>query len=142
MVDVSLIGCGHLGSAVLRGLARAGDHTVTACDVSEEALVAVEDLVDRTTTDLEVAAESEIVILAVKPDTVGAVLGDLHLSPAQTLLSFAAAVPTDFLEARTEATVIRGMPNLAAETGEMACAVTPAATPAVATLLDDLGSFV
>jgi pyrroline-5-carboxylate reductase len=142
MVDVSLIGCGHLGSAVLRGLARAGDHTVTACDVSEPALLAVEDLVDRTTTDLAVAAESDIVILAVKPGTVGPVLADLDLSPDQTLLSFAAAVPTAFLEARTEATVIRGMPNLAAETNEMACAVTPEATPEVATLLGDLGSFV
>ncbi|MFB6110160.1 MAG: pyrroline-5-carboxylate reductase [Halodesulfurarchaeum sp.] len=142
MVDVSVIGCGHLGSAVLRGLERAGGHTVTACDVSEEALAAVEPLVERTTTDLEVAAESDVVILAVKPGTVDTVLADLDLSSEQTLLSFAAAVPRDFLAERTAATAIRGMPNLAAETGGMACAITPEATPEVAALLTDLGSFV
>ena len=142
MVDVSIIGCGHLGSAVIRGLARSGSHSVTACDVSEDALADVEAVADRTTTDLEEAADTDVVIIAVKPDTVGVVLDELSLMPEQTLLSFAAAVPTDFLASRTEATVVRGMPNLAAETGTMACAVTGAVSPAVETLLDDLGEFV
>ncbi|MDR5657171.1 pyrroline-5-carboxylate reductase [Halodesulfurarchaeum sp. HSR-GB] len=142
MVHVSVIGCGHLGSAVIRGLARSGTHEITACDVSEAALAGVSEAADRTTTDLATAAEADVVVLAVKPGTVGAVLDELPLSSDQTLLSFAAAVPVEFLESRTQATVIRGMPNLAAETGTMACAVTPEATADVAALLADLGEFV
>lgn len=142
MVDVSVIGCGNLGSAVIRGLARAGGHTVTACDVSESALADVEADADRTTTDLGVAAEADVIVLAVEPGTVETVLADLELSEEQTLLSFAAAVPREFVAARTDARVVRGMPNLAAETTTMACAITGEATPAVETLLDDLGEYV
>jgi len=142
MVDVSIIGSGHLGSAVIRGLALDGSHMVTACDVSEDALASVEEVADRTTTDLQEAAASEVVVIAVKPDVVGAVLDELELDADQTLLSFAAGVSTDFLEARTDATVVRGMPNLAAETGTMACAIAGDAGPAVEDLLSSLGAFV
>jgi len=131
MVDVSIIGTGHLGSAVVRGLARDGSHTVTACDVSEEALAAVADAADRTTTALEDAATAEVVVLA-----------DLDLDADQVLLSFAAGVSIDFLEARTAATVVRGMPNLAAETNAMACAVAGPQHPEVESLLASLGEFV
>ncbi|MFB6086249.1 MAG: pyrroline-5-carboxylate reductase [Halodesulfurarchaeum sp.] len=142
MVEVSIIGCGHLGSALIEGLSRTGSHTITACDVSREALERIEDRVDRTTTELTVAAESSVVILAVTPDVVGTVLEELDLSPTQTLLSFAAGVRTDFLESRTDANVVRGMPNLAAETGTMACAITPGAGSDVEAILADLGEFV
>ncbi|MFW5922091.1 MAG: pyrroline-5-carboxylate reductase family protein [Halodesulfurarchaeum sp.] len=142
MVEVSIIGCGHLGTAVIEGLARADSHSITACDVDRAALERVESRVERTTTDLAVAAESPVVVLAVTPDVVVDVLEALDLSPEQTLLSFAAGVPTDVLESRTEATVVRGMPNLAAETGSMACAITSGAGSDVETLLDDLGEFV
>ncbi|MFW6383811.1 MAG: pyrroline-5-carboxylate reductase [Halodesulfurarchaeum sp.] len=142
MVDVSIIGSGHLGSAVVRGLARDGSHTVTACDVSETALTAVEDAADRTTTDLDAAATAEVLILAVKPDTVDAVLTELDLASEQVLLSFAAGVSIEYLEARTAATVVRGMPNLAAETNTMACAVAGPQVAAVESLLGTLGEFV
>ena len=142
MVEVSVIGCGHLGSAVIRGLAVAGDHTVTACDMDENALAAVEPYVDRTTREIAEADDAEVVILAVRPQTVSPVLDDLEMGPEQTLLSFAAAVPTDFIEERTGTTVVRGMPNLAVETGSMAAAVTSGGDDAVTTILDDLGKYV
>jgi len=47
------------------------------------------------------------VIVAVKPDIVGAVLEELDLSPEQTLVSIAAGVSTDYVEARTDANVVR-----------------------------------
>lgn len=142
MVEVSVIGCGHLGSAVIKGLSRAGTHTITACDLDEAALAEVEPYVARTTKRVEVAAESPVVILAVRPQTVSPVLDDLEMNGEQTLLSFAAAVPTDFIEERTGATVVRGMPNLAVEYGSMAAAVTAAGDEAVQTILDDLGNYV
>ncbi|WP_255681848.1 pyrroline-5-carboxylate reductase [Natrinema sp. SYSU A 869] len=131
-----------MGSALIKGLHRSGNHTVTACDLDPDALESVADYVDHTTTDVSEATESNVVIVAVKPDIVGAVLDDLDLSPEQTLLSIAAGVSTDYVEARTDANVVRIMPNLAAETGDMAAAVTTEGiTDEVRTLLDDVGEF-
>ena len=142
MVQTSVIGCGNMGSALIKGLWQAGNHTVTACDLDPDALEAVADYVDHTTTDVAEAAEADVVVVAVKPDIVGAVLDDLDLSPEQTLLSIAAGVSTDYVDARTDANVVRIMPNLAAETGDMAAAVTGDDVPdEVRTLLDDVGEF-
>ncbi|AKH97867.1 pyrroline-5-carboxylate reductase [Halanaeroarchaeum sulfurireducens] len=142
MVEVSVIGCGHLGSAVIRGLAKSDNHTITACDLDEDALDAVEPHVDRTTKEVREAASAPVVILAVRPQTVSPVLNQLQMSPEQTLLSFAAAVPTDFIEERTGGTVVRGMPNLAVETGSTAAAVTAEGDEDVRNILDDLGKYV
>ena len=142
MVQTSVIGCGNMGSALITGLHRSGNHTVTACDLDPDALEAVADYVDHTTTDVAEAAEADVVVVAVKPDIVGAVLDDLELSPEQTLVSIAAGVSTDYVSARTDANVVRIMPNLAAETGNMAAAVTGDDVPdEVRTLLDDVGEF-
>uniref|UniRef100_A0A7D6CQ69 Pyrroline-5-carboxylate reductase n=2 Tax=Natrinema zhouii TaxID=1710539 RepID=A0A7D6CQ69_9EURY len=142
MVQTSVIGCGNMGSALIKGLWRDGNHTVTACDLDPDALESVADYVDHTTSDISEAADADVVIVAVKPDIVGAVLDDLDLSPEQTLISIAAGVSTDYVEARTDANVVRIMPNLAAETGDMAAAVTTeGVTDEVRELLDDVGEF-
>lgn len=131
-----------MGSALIKGLWRAGNHTVTACDLDPDALESVADYVDRTTSDVSEAADADVVVVAVKPDIVGAVLDELDLSPEQTLLSIAAGVSTDYVDARTDANVVRIMPNLAAETGDMAAAVTGDDIPDdVRTLLADVGEF-
>ncbi|QLG48784.2 pyrroline-5-carboxylate reductase [Natrinema halophilum] len=131
-----------MGSALIKGLWRAGNHTVTACDLDPDALESVTDYCERTTADVSAAADADVVIVAVKPDIVGAVLDDLDLAPEQTLLSIAAGVSTDYVEARTEANVVRIMPNLAAETGDMAAAVAGENVPdEVRTLLDDVGEY-
>ncbi|MFB6129094.1 MAG: pyrroline-5-carboxylate reductase family protein, partial [Halorhabdus sp.] len=141
MVHVSVIGCGHMGGALVRGLA-AADHRVTACDVDESALAAVESHTVETTTDLAVASDATIVFLAVGPDIAGEVLGDLDLDADRTVVSVAAGVSTSVLESKTDATVVRMMPNLAAEYGEMAAAVTSDPAGDVAAVLDDLGTVV
>ncbi len=142
MVQTSVIGCGNMGSALIKGLHRAGNHTVTACDLDPDALESVADYCERTTSDVSEAADADVVVVAVKPDIVGAVLDDLELSPDQTLLSIAAGVSTDYVEARTDANVVRIMPNLAAETGDMAAAVTGDDVPdEVRELLADVGEF-
>lgn len=141
MVDVSVVGCGNLGRAVIRGLSKAGGHTITACDLDDEALAAVESDVDRTTNDVQDAASSSVVVLAVKPQNVSPVLDELEMEPSGTILTFAAAVPTEFVEARTGATVVRGMPNLAVEYGSMACAVTEFEDDDVRAILEDLGKY-
>ena len=143
MVHVSVIGCGNMGSALIRGLSRTGNHTITACDVDEAALDEVEAYCTTTTTDLATAAEATVVFVVVKPDLTAAIVDDLDLSADQTLVSIAAGVSTDALEPRTDADVVRVMPNLAAATGDMAAAVAGAEiTDDVAELLDDAGVFV
>jgi pyrroline-5-carboxylate reductase len=142
MVHVSVIGAGNMGGAFVTGLAREGRHTVTAIDADPDALAAIEPHADETTTDLDAAREADVVVLAVKPTAVGAVMSDLDLRPGATLLTFAAGVGREHVAEWTDATVVRAMPNLAAETGDMAAAVTENATEDVRALLDAVGEFV
>ena len=143
MVRASVVGCGNMGSALIRGLARDGGHEVVACDVDPEALEAVAPYSEATTTELAEATDSPVVVLAVKPALAVDLVGDLDLTSDQTLVSIAAGVSTDVLEAKTEARVVRLMPNLAAETGTMAAAVTGAEIPTEVTdMLDAVGEYV
>lgn len=142
MVRVSVIGCGNMGSALVRGLARAGHDGVIVYDIDPDAFDAVAGLNVETTTDIGEVAAADIVFLAVKPHLVGGVLEDLELAEPQTLVTIAAGVPTDFVAERTRARVIRLMPNLAAEWGSMAGAVTGPVTEHVRELLEDLGAVV
>lgn len=143
MANVTIIGCGHLGSALVEGLSKSGNHRITAYDVDPNALEAVEPYADRTTTDVEAAAESDVIVVAVKPTIVGDVLDSLSLSSDQTLVTVAAGVPIEFVDDRTDATVVRVMPNLAAEHGTMAAAVTwTDEDDDVRQIFDDLGEFV
>lgn len=143
MTRVSVIGCGNMGGALLKGLARTGAHHLTAIDLDTDALEGVEAAATETTTDLGAAKASDVVFLAVKPKAVEAVLDDLDLSADQTLVTIAAGVSRAFVADRTDASVVRIMPNLAAETGNMAAAATnEGLTDAVRGLLDDIGEFV
>ncbi|MFB6168719.1 MAG: pyrroline-5-carboxylate reductase [Haloferacaceae archaeon] len=143
MTDVTIVGCGNLGSALVAGLSQSGGHDVTAYDVDEAALERVAPHVARTTTDVETASASDVVTVAVKPDVVGAVLDEFDLSSDQTLVTVAAGVSRAYVRERTDATVVRVMPNLAAETRDMAAAVTwDDPDEGVREMLADLGSYV
>jgi pyrroline-5-carboxylate reductase len=143
MTDVSVIGCGHMGSAIVRGLSRTGTHRVIACDRDTDALEAVEPYCAETTTDVAAATDVDVAFVAVKPTAVAAVLSDLDLPADATLVTVAAGVPRSFVRAHTDATVVRLMPNLAADVGEMAAAVSwDAVDGDVCEILDDLGEFV
>ena len=142
MTHISVVGCGNMGGAFIKGLHKAGDHTVTACDVDTDVLETIAPYCEATTTELSVASEADVVVLAVKPDLVGAILPDLELDADQTLLSIAAGVSTELLEPETDATVVRVMPNLAAEYGMMAAAVTGDVTDEIREILGAVGEFV
>ena len=143
MIDVSVIGCGNMGGALLAGLADAGGYRLTAYDVDPDAFEAVSEHCDRTTTDLGDVRDSAVVVLAVKPDIVPLVLEDLDLRPEQTLVTIAAGVSRARVAPETDATVVRLMPNLAAETQTMAAAVSwDDPDEAVERMLSDLGEYV
>lgn len=141
MTHLSVVGCGNMGGALLKGLSKSGRHRLVGCDVDPDARAAIADYCTETTDDLAVAAKADIVVLAVKPDTVGKLLGPLNLSADQTLISIAAGVSTDYLAERTDAKIVRLMPNLAAETNNMAAAVTGAVDDEIRGLLAEVGEF-
>ena len=143
MTRVSVIGCGNMGGAFLKGLARTGGHHLTAIDLDPDALEAIGEYADETSDDTAAANASDVVILAVKPSVSEAVLADLDLSAAQTLVTLAAGVSRGFVADHTDASVVRIMPNLAAETGDMAAAATnEGLTDEVRELLADVGEYV
>ncbi|MFC7186629.1 pyrroline-5-carboxylate reductase [Halorubrum yunnanense] len=143
MTRVSVIGCGNMGGALLRGLARTDSYHLTAIDLDPDALAAVADVADATTEDAAAAKEADIVVLAVKPDIAEHALADLDLTADQQLVTLAAGLPREFVAERTPASVVRIMPNLAAETGDMAAAATnEGLTDEVRAMLDDAGEFV
>ena len=140
MTHLSVVGCGNMGGALLEGLAESGDHTLVGCDVDPDARASVADYCE-TTDDLAVAAEADYVVLAVKPDSVGDLLPALDLGGDQTLISIAAGVSTDHLADLTDADIVRLMPNLNAETRNMAAAVTGAVDDTVRALLEEVGEY-
>ena len=120
MLKLGLIGCGKMGGALLRGveksLGKAG-LSVALSDVVPQAVEALaKDLQCSTTsgTPAEVAAQSEVIILAVKPADMKALCEGLSkVAGSRLYLSIAAGLTLSDLEAWLGATprVIRSMPN-------------------------------
>ena len=140
MTHLSVVGCGNMGGALLAGLAESGDHRLVGCDIDPDARASVADDC-KPTDDLAVAAEADYVVLAVKPDAVNGLLPKLDLDDDQTLISIAAGVSIDYLAELTDARIVRLMPNLNAETRNMAAAVTGAVDDTVRALLDEVGEY-
>lgn len=137
---IGFIGAGKMGSALMQGIIKAGlaqPEQVGASDVYEPGLKALEkELGIRVSTDNKtIIRDSDIVILAVKPQTLGSVLANIkpEISKEKLLISIAAGVPiSTYEEALLEDTrVIRVMPNIAATVSEAASGIAPGtkATP-------------
>ncbi len=141
--SVSVLGCGHMGSALLKGLASSEEFETIGYDITEDTIARIEKFCTRTTTDITEASTADIVVIAVKPDTVPAVLSELSLSSEQTLVTIAAGVTRDFVMSRTNANAVRVMPNLAGQLNEMAAAVSwDHENPTISAMLDELGNYV
>jgi Pyrroline-5-carboxylate reductase len=141
MAHLSVVGCGNMGGALLQGLAESGTHTLVGCDVDEDARRTVAECCTETTGDLAVAGQAEYVVLAVKPRTVSDVLPRWVSTPTDAHLD-RCRVSTEYLATLTDASIVRLMPNLAAETTNMAAATTGAVDDTVRALLDEVGEFV
>ncbi len=118
--NVAILGLGKIGTILLQAMLREGllsakrvRATVTR---PEKAAALSKELGIQVGTDNAAAVRgADIVLLAVKPQTVGAVLTGLRdvLKENQLLISVAASVPTIYMEERLAAKVpiIRAMPN-------------------------------
>ena len=118
---IGVIGAGKIGSAIARGIIRAGlvkKENVMASDVSDELRQAIaRDLDIKVTPDNGALCDfAEIIILAVKPQIVDSVAREIakKLGKSKLLVSVAAGVPLGRIETHLEpgARVVRVMPNI------------------------------
>ena len=126
MKKVGFIGAGKMAEAMLAGLIAkrftTADH-ILASDVSGERLVQLRGLygVRTTSSNRDVVAHAEVVLLAVKPQQLDDVLRELapHMGPGQLVVSIAAGKRTSHIELLLPVgRVIRVMPNIACLVGE------------------------
>ena len=122
---VGFVGCGNMGGVLLRAAVRnLGAKSCAVCEaMPEKALPFVKEGV----TSLSLSAlskEAEVIFLAVKPQSLPAVLGDmregLSQNPSALLVTMAAGVDMAKISSLTNEGrhIIRIMPNLPASVGE------------------------
>lgn len=131
MQKVGIIGVGKIGGSLLIRLAESGDFDLFASDIHRDHLGLFEEAGVRTTTsNLEVAEQSELVFVAVKPWDVGLVMDEISpaLSPenGRAVASVAAGVSIASISERlpSGAAVLRVMPNVCASVGLGSAVVT------------------
>ena len=124
---IAVLGAGKIGEALITGLLSSGwrnaDELVASCRRQERADELAQRHGIRTTlSNAEAANGAAVVVIAVKPQDIDALLGQIGglLGAEQTVLSIAAAIPTSMIESRTAAAVpvVRAMPNTPATVHE------------------------
>lgn len=111
MISVSVIGAGNMGSAIIKGIK--GKYKLIASDADRNKL---KSLGVKVVTDNRLAVKaSDILILAVKPQNMSAVMNEIRglVKPRQLVISIAAGVTTKKIEEILgNIPVIRIMPNM------------------------------
>jgi pyrroline-5-carboxylate reductase len=151
--NVGIVGAGKIGSAIARGIIRAGLVTtdqVMASDVSEPLRQAIaNELGIAVTSDNRQLCEfADVVILAVKPQILDSVVKQLakNFGAGKLLVSVAAGVPLARIEAGLPGVrVVRVMPNICCVVGAGAAAyaggahATPQDLEIVGSILNSFG---
>jgi pyrroline-5-carboxylate reductase len=129
---IAVIGAGNMGGALLRGMlrmpwAKPGIFTVSDADSSKLKPLA-KALKVKTTKDNSKAVEgADVVLLAVKPQVLDQVLGEIKgsVGEKQMIISVVAGAKTDHIASRLgrKVSVVRAMPNISALVGESATAM-------------------
>ena len=129
---ICIIGTGNMGEALVSGLIGSGSSSpekIICTDVRESTLEAIEKKygIQTTTSNPEAVMKSDIIIYAVKPQIMAAVIKETveKLDMSKLVISIAAGVPMAALESclNKKLRLIRVMPNIAAAVKEAATAV-------------------
>jgi pyrroline-5-carboxylate reductase len=127
-MKVSFIGFGNMAKAIARGLAKEGLHSLSAAAPSLSQGIN-KDNIQTHSVNTEVIQDAEIIILAVKPMQMNAVLEEItpFLPPHCLLISVAAGLNLSWFAKRcgSHHAIVRTMPNTPASIGL-------AATPMIA----------
>jgi pyrroline-5-carboxylate reductase len=141
---IGFVGGGNMAAALIRGLLHSSTVTadqIRASDVKDERLEELRQkyAVETTIDNDALVRWADVVVIAVKPQIVDRILGAIAggLSGTDVVISIAAGVPIDAIEARLPAgsRVIRAMPNTAA----IALAGATAIAPGTHATRDDIG---
>src|SRR3954454_3280346 len=117
---IAILGAGKIGEALIAGLVSSRWREASEIVASKRRDERVAELIERhgiraTRSNAEAAVGAALVVLAVKPQDIHALLGEIGglLTPEQTVLSVAAAIPTAAIERRIAdgVPVVRAMPN-------------------------------
>src|ERR1700746_2749556 len=114
---IAILGAGKIGESLLAGLRSSDWADIVATSRREARLQELRERhgVDATTSNAEAIRGADVVVLAVKPQDIENLLGEIgHLLTAeQTVLSVAAAIPTAAIERHlgADVPVVRAMPN-------------------------------
>jgi pyrroline-5-carboxylate reductase len=129
---IGIIGTGNMGEALISGLigsASSKPKNIICTDVRKAILDGIRERygVQTTTNNLDAVADSDIVIYAVKPQIMAAILDETakKLDMSKLIISIAAGVPMEAIESclNKKLRLIRAMPNIAAAVKEAATAV-------------------
>ncbi|MDP7042158.1 MAG: pyrroline-5-carboxylate reductase, partial [Gammaproteobacteria bacterium] len=127
-VQIGFIGGGNMAQAIIRGLLTAG-HAANSIAVAEpaepqqQAIARLSDAIGLTADNASVAAASELLVLAVKPQVMADVceaLGSVDRKQQQTMVSVAAGITLESLAGwlGTATSIVRVMPNQPAMVAE------------------------
>jgi pyrroline-5-carboxylate reductase len=125
--QIAILGAGKIGESLLAGLLSTGWRKPAEIVVTGRREERMQELAERygvtaTLSNSEAAARAAVVVIAVKPQDFDALLGEIApvISPEQTVLSVAAAIPTATIEQRLAdgVPVVRAMPNTPATVHE------------------------
>lgn len=114
--SIGCIGCGNMGAAIMRGLAERTDLQLLGTDVDFSKASKLGDELGMQAVELkDVVDKADYLLLAVKPNQVAALLGEIkaRLQPNQILISIAAGMTLKSLKLHASGAcpVIRVMPN-------------------------------
>jgi pyrroline-5-carboxylate reductase len=124
---IAILGCGKIGEALVAGLLSSGWRKKGDIVVTARRQERLDELLERhgveaTLANAEAVKGAGLVVIAVKPQDLEALLSEIGtaLTPKQTVLSIAAAVPTAAIEAQLAdgVPVVRAMPNTPATVHE------------------------
>ncbi len=133
---IAILGAGKIGESLLAGLLSSGwrqpeEIVVTGRRPERMGELAERYGVEATLSNPEAVARAGVVVIAVKPQDFDVLLGEIGgvLTPEQTVLSVAAAIPTAAIEQRVApgVPVVRAMPNAPATVHEGVAGVCPGA---------------
>lgn len=117
---IAVLGAGQIGEALLSGLLSSGWRTAAELSASTRRQERADELrerhgIDVTLSNAEAASGAALVVIAVKPQDIETLLGEIGplIQPEQTVLSIAAAIPTAAIERHlgSGVPVVRAMPN-------------------------------
>ena len=134
--SLAFLGTGNLAEALIRGLLSSGRATPEGVTATGKRGQRLEELnrqygVRTTHDNLTAAREADVVVLAVKPQALDALLTQVApaLDSRKLVISVAAGVPIAAIERRlgAGARIVRAMPNTPSLVGAGACAISPGA---------------